>query len=158
MNRLMLYPRTEQFSIASRAQDSLFLQFTVEQFLQTQVYNGDSFTAAFSACTTACLYLSAVVHPQITESMMAHTGFPMQKKKEKILLHCSEVGSSGAKDPTHSLNRLNCCTRLKTKITAPGNLWIIAFNNSSRKKACQVGIPPKLNDKAVLLGTVNSMS
>lgn len=27
------------------------------------------------------------------------------------------------------------------KITAPGNLWIIAFCNSTRKKACKAGVP-----------------
>lgn len=100
VNALMLYPRTEPFPTASGVQDSLVFQNTLEQFLKTQVFNADSFTAAFSACTTACLYLSAAVYSQITESMMAHTNLHMQKK-EKILIHCSEVENTGAKAPTY---------------------------------------------------------
>lgn len=114
MNPLMLYPRTEPFPIASRVQDSLFFQNTLEQFLQTELSNADSFPAAFSAGSTACLYLSASVYAQITESMMAHTNFHM-RKQEEILLHCSEVGNTGAKAPTYSLNCLNCFAVLESE-------------------------------------------
>jgi len=69
-------------NIACSVQDNLFFQNTPQQFLKTQVSNADSFMAAFSACTTACLYLSAAVFSQITESMMAHTNFHMQKKRQ----------------------------------------------------------------------------
>lgn len=63
---------------------------------QHQVSNACSFTTAFSACTTASLYLSAAVYSQTTESTMAHTNFHIQKT-EKTLLHCSEVGNTDAK-------------------------------------------------------------
>lgn len=80
----MLYPRTETFPIANRVQDSFFFfQNTLEQLLKTQVSNADSLIAAFSAYTTVCLYLSAAVYSRITESMMAHTFFLMQKEKEE---------------------------------------------------------------------------
>lgn len=79
-------------------------QNTAEQFLQ--VSDADFFTAAFSACTTAGLYLSAAVRSQITDLRVDHGTYKFShtQKKEKILLHSSEVGNTGAKAPTYLPN------------------------------------------------------
>lgn len=98
-NPLMLfYPRTELFPPASKVLGYFFFLKTHQSYSseQHQVSNACSFTTAFSACTTASLYLSAAVYSQTTESTMARTNFHIQKT-EKTLLHCSEVGNTDAK-------------------------------------------------------------
>lgn len=106
---------------------------------QHQESNAWSFTTAFSACTTASLYLNAAVYSQTTESTMAHTNFHIQKT-EKTLLHCSEVGNTDAK-AHRVLAALSCCIGVRRKFTTPDNFWIIAFNSSTKRRLVKLGAP-----------------
>lgn len=118
---ILFYPRTELFPPASKVLGYFFFSKTHQSYSskQHQVSNACSFTTAFSACTTASLYLSAAVYSQTTESTMAHTDFHIQKT-EKTLLHCSEVGNTDAK-AHRVLAALSCCIGVRRKFTTPDN-------------------------------------
>lgn len=112
----------------------------------------------FSAHAADWVYLGVAVYSQNIESMMAHTNF--YKQQEKILLHCSDIGNTAAKTPTYSLNSLNCFAVLESeeKLLHQAISESLLSVTGLEKKACQAGVPPKLNDKAVLLGTEYLMS
>lgn len=128
-------------------------------FLQTQVSNADSFTAALfclyhtlSVSRCCCVVSEYRVNDGTYKFAQATEG-----ENSASLLWRWKYCCKSSNIFTEFLELL-CSTGVRRKITAPGSLWIIAFHNSTRKKACQAGVPPKLNDKAVLLGTENLMS
>lgn len=113
----------------------------------------------FSSCPADWVYLSAAVYSQNMESMMAHTNFHKQQK-EKILLHCSDIGNTTAKAPTYLLNSLNCFAVLESdeKLLHQAITESLLSVTALGKRLVKLEFPPKLNDKAVLLGTENLMS
>lgn len=90
---------------------------------------------------------------------MAHTNFHKQQK-EKILVHCSDIGNTAAKAPTYLLNALNCFAVLESeeKLLHQAISESLLSLTALEKRLVKLEFPTELNDRAVLLGTEILMS